>query len=89
MPRHQGRRGPRGEGAASHGVTTGWRWELSPAADKQLKHLSGEVQRRIIGHLDLLAAGSPTVDTRKRAGEEGYRLRVGNFRVVYDVDKTN
>lgn len=59
-----------------------------PAAAKQMAQLSEEVQQRIIRQLDLLAAGSPVVDTRKLEGEVGFRLRVGNYRVVYDVDKT-
>ncbi len=38
--------------------------------------------------LDLLASGQ-RVDIRKIEGEDEYRLRVGNFRVIYTVDKAN
>jgi mRNA interferase RelE/StbE len=70
-------------------VSSTWRWSLAPAAAKQMAHLNEEVQRRIIDQLDLLVAGSRTVDTRKLEGEDGYRLRVGSYRVLYDVDKAS
>jgi mRNA interferase RelE/StbE len=60
---------------------------LTPAAERQLRHLHDEVQHRIRRELDLLVAGSPTVDMRKLEGDDAYRLRVGNFRAIFIIDK--
>lgn len=51
--------------------------------------LSKEVQERIIADLDLLVVNPRAVDARKLAGRDGYRLRVGDYRALYDVDKDN
>jgi mRNA interferase RelE/StbE len=89
VPRRQGRNKPQGGESSGAGVSTDWRWVLTPAAERQLRRLSAEVQHRITRELDLLAAGSPTVDTRKLelAGEDAYRLRIGNYRVLFTIDK--
>ena len=87
MPRRQGRNTPQGGGSGGREVRTAWRWVLTPAADRQLKHLNEEVQHRITAELDLLAAASPNVDIRKLAGGNEYRLRVGNYRAIFISDK--
>jgi mRNA interferase RelE/StbE len=88
MPPRQGRhRAHDGGSDSSNGVRTGWQWVLTHSAARQLRHLGEEVQRRITAELDLLAAGSPPVDIRKLEGENDYRLRVGDYRAIYRVDK--
>jgi mRNA interferase RelE/StbE len=89
MPRRKGRHSPRGGESGDIGVRPDWRWVLAPAAERQLKHLSEGVQRRITAELDLLAIASPNVDIRKLEGGNDYRLRVGDYRVIYRVDKIN
>ena len=89
MPRRKGRHRPQGGEFGDTGVRPDWRWVLVPAAERQLKHLGEGVQRRITAELDLLAAGSPNVDIRKLEGGNEYRLRVGDYRVIYGVDKIN
>ncbi len=91
MPRRKGRHRPQGGESGDAGVRPNWRWVLAPAAERQLKHPQvGEgVQRRITAELDLLAAASPNVDIRKLEGGNEYRLRVGDYRAIYGVDKIN
>lgn len=48
-----------------------------------------ERQQRIFHDLDRLIAADPSLDNIKLKGGEGYRLRVGSYRVLYDVDKPN
>ena len=90
MPGGQrGRKRQGGRSDESRLGSGGWRWTLTPAANRNLERLSEEVQRRIHAELNLLVAGSPTVDIRKlEGGNDEYRLRVGDYRVLYGVDKT-
>lgn len=89
MPRRQGRHKPQGGEPGGSSLRTDWQWVLTSAAERQLKHLSEGVQRRITAELDLLAVASPSVDIRKLEGGNDYRLRVGDYRVIYGVDKAN
>lgn len=82
MPRRQQRYEPRGGDTEGSGIESGWRWEFSRAAARQYSKLDKMVQQRVVRELDLLAAGE-RVDIRKLEGADEYRLRVGNFRVVY------
>jgi mRNA interferase RelE/StbE len=54
-----------------------------------MKRLGEVVQRRIKAELDLLVVGAPNIDVRKLEGDDAaYRLRVGDYRVLYGVDKS-
>jgi len=63
-----------------------YRVEISPPAGKNLNHLPIQVCQRL--EPDLLALGdNPYPEgVRKIQGTEGaYRIRVGNYRIVYEV----
>jgi mRNA interferase RelE/StbE len=49
--------------------------------------LTKEVQERIIAALDLLVVNPRAVDARKLEGKDGFRLRVGDYRALYDVER--
>lgn len=87
MPRQRGRNSPEGDASDRGGVKPGWQWVFTRPAQRQLDILSREVQERILADLDRLVVDPRTVDARKLEGKIGYRLRVGGFRVLYDVDK--
>jgi mRNA interferase RelE/StbE len=55
---------------------------LSHAADKDVKRLPANLRKRIVTAIAKLPAG----DVKKLQGREGYRLRVGDFRVLYEVE---
>jgi mRNA interferase RelE/StbE len=60
--------------------------EFKPSADKALKRLPVAVQRRIVTATELLAHNPRPVGAVKLAGEENtYRLRVGDYRIVYEI----
>lgn len=86
MPRRQGRDTPDSEASGS-GVRPGWQWVLTRPAQRQMAVFSTEVQERIIAALDLLVVNPRAVNARKLEGKDGFRLRVGDFRALYDVDK--
>ncbi|HEX4837768.1 MAG TPA: type II toxin-antitoxin system RelE/ParE family toxin [Solirubrobacteraceae bacterium] len=64
-----------------------WRVEFTPRARKDLLHLDRQVQRRIVDALDRLAAGERlSGDVRRLVGSTEYRLRVGDWRIRFELD---
>jgi mRNA interferase RelE/StbE len=59
---------------------------FSDLALKQLKKLDSEIRERIIAALGRIRI-RPDFYLRKLVGDEGYRLRVGNYSVIVDLDK--
>ena len=55
-------------------------------AFKQLKKLEKEDQERIIKALERIRI-RPEAFITKIIGDPGYRLRVGNYRVILDIEK--
>lgn len=53
---------------------------------KQLKKLEKEIQERIIKALERIRI-RPEKHVTKLVGDLGYRLRVGEYRVILDIDK--
>lgn len=59
---------------------------ILPAALRQLAKLPRIVQERIQRRIDALSADPRPRGTKALAGRSGfYRLRVGNYRVIYKV----
>lgn len=59
---------------------------LSDLALKQLRKIDKEIRMRIISTLERIRI-RPEAYIRKLVGEEGYRLRVGDYRIILDLDK--
>ncbi|MCL6014258.1 MAG: type II toxin-antitoxin system RelE/ParE family toxin [Candidatus Thermoplasmatota archaeon] len=59
---------------------------FSDLALKQLRKLDRETGQRIISTLERIRI-RPDAYVKKLVGDEGYRLRVGNYRVILDLDK--
>jgi len=53
---------------------------------KQLKKLDKEIQERIIVSLERIRI-RPEVHVTKLVGDIAYRLRIGDYRVVLDIEK--
>ena len=60
---------------------------IEAKADKQLGKLPQDVQDRIDEVIDGLADKPKPPGSRKLQGREGYRLRMGDYRVLYAVDE--
>lgn len=58
---------------------------LSPKAAKYLKRLNQPIKGRIIEALEDLAKEPPEGDIRAMAGRDGYRLRIGGYRALFDI----
>jgi len=61
---------------------------FSDRALKQLKKLEKNVQERIISTLERIKI-RPQAHVTKLIGDPGYRLRVGDYTVILDIDEGN
>jgi mRNA interferase RelE/StbE len=59
---------------------------FSDNALTQLKKLEHSIQERIIKSLERIRI-RPEAYVTKLVGDPGYRLRVGDYRVIIDIDK--
>ncbi|NYG56688.1 type II toxin-antitoxin system RelE family toxin [Nocardioides perillae] len=63
-----------------------YRVELTTAAARQLRRLDPQTGRRIAGAIELLAVDPRPPASRQLRGRPGFRVRVGDWRVLYTVD---
>jgi mRNA interferase RelE/StbE len=67
-------------------VSDGRSLRLTRSAEKDLRRLDPSVRRRVLGGLDRLLAEDRSLDVRRLTGSERFRLRVGDWRVIFDYD---
>ena len=63
-----------------------YRLLIKPSAAKELEALPPKDRRRIATKIQHLASEPRPAGTEKLSGQEKYRLRQGNYRVLYSVD---
>ena len=63
-------------------------YEFKSKALKQLKKLDKSVQRKIIEHLDQISTQEVLFSNKRLTQFKigSFRLRVGDYRLVYDID---
>lgn len=59
----------------------------SPAASKQLEKLERAIKERIVIALERLRIKPESRDIKKLMGMPGYRLRVGDYRIIFDIER--
>ena len=59
--------------------------ELSPKAAKYLLKLDSNTKSRIIKAFKNLEKEPPQGDIKKMQGKDGFRLRIGKFRALFDI----
>jgi len=63
-----------------------YRIEFSPSAESQFKRLPKEVQARLKPRIDSLTENPFPRGVKKLSAEENlYRLRIGDYRIIYQV----
>ena len=63
-----------------------YRIEIKASASKELKNLPHQIVSRIVAAIGDLAEDPYPQGVRKLAGfDQTYRIRVGDYRVIYDV----
>ena len=58
---------------------------LKPAAEKQLERLNEPHKGQIVKALLKLEKDPPEGNIKKLQGCDGYRLAVGDYRIIYDI----
>ena len=59
--------------------------EAQPELTKQLRGIPQHEQSRIIAKIEALATDPPS-GVEKLSGVEGWRIRIGDYRIVYTID---
>ncbi|MBW2988864.1 type II toxin-antitoxin system RelE/ParE family toxin [Candidatus Woesearchaeota archaeon] len=59
---------------------------LSSKAEKQLKKLQRDIQSRIVSALERIRI-RPEAYVTKLVGDPGHKFRVGDYRIIMDIDK--
>ncbi len=59
---------------------------LKRSAERELKKLPTTMHDRVVKELARLAETPRPHNVKKLSGQEGYRLRVGDYRVLYLID---
>ncbi len=62
-----------------------YRIEVRPAAARTLRKLDPSVRPRIQGAITLLAEDPRPPASRPLRGRPGYRVRVGDYRIIYTI----
>jgi mRNA interferase RelE/StbE len=62
-----------------------YRIEIAPAALRQLRKLDRAARRRIQAAIELLATDPRPSGAKKLVGGGGWRVRTGDYRVVYEI----
>jgi mRNA interferase RelE/StbE len=63
-----------------------YRIELLPVAGRALKKLDGPIRLRIQAAIALLGQDPRPPASRALRGRPGFRVRVGNYRIIYTID---
>ena len=63
-----------------------YRIELRPVAVRALRKLDPQVRHRIQGAIALLAEDPRPPGARALQGRPGFRVRVGDYRIIYTVE---
>lgn len=60
--------------------------KVAKVADRQIEALDGSVRPRVIRAIQALKEEPRPAAAKKLVGSDHWRLRVGDYRVVYDIE---
>ncbi|MBI3934592.1 MAG: type II toxin-antitoxin system RelE/ParE family toxin [Acidobacteria bacterium] len=63
-----------------------YRLEFTSAAARQFRKLPASVQARLAPHIAALSENANPPGSKKLKGTDGSRLRVGNYRILYEIE---
>ena len=59
---------------------------IEKRAEKELRKLARPIRQRLADAIDSLARDPLPAASKPLVGTAGYRLRVGGYRIIYDID---
>lgn len=62
-----------------------YRIEIAPAAARQLRKLDPTARRRVQAAIELLSTEPRPSGARKLVGDDAWRVRTGDYRIVYEI----
>jgi mRNA interferase RelE/StbE len=62
-----------------------FRVEVSRRAAKAVTSLDKPLRRKILAAIDALSADPRPAGCKKLAGQETWRIRVGDYRIIYEI----
>ena len=63
-----------------------WTVRIKPAAEKEMDRLPTKTFERVVAALLALESGPRPRQSKKLRGVDEYRLRVGDYRILYTID---
>ncbi len=63
-----------------------YRLEVSHTAHRQIRRLPAQTQERVNREIARLAENPRPPGAKKLTARDGYRVRVGDYRILYQVD---
>jgi mRNA interferase RelE/StbE len=75
-----------GEGQGRPRLGVNYRIEVRPAAVRALKQVDHQDRPRLQAAIALLSSNPRPPGATSLRGRDGFRVRVGNYRIIYTVD---
>jgi mRNA interferase RelE/StbE len=66
-----------------------YRLLIKPSADKEIEALPKQDRRRIVAKITSLSRDPRPPGCEKLSGHDQYRLRQGNYRILYEIQDLN
>jgi mRNA interferase RelE/StbE len=63
-----------------------WTYVITPPARRDLRRLDRPIKQRVVDALDHFVADPQAGNSRKLAGSDEWRLRIGDWRVRFNFD---
>jgi mRNA interferase RelE/StbE len=60
--------------------------EIKKSAAKEIENLPSVILKRVISHIQELSNGPKPAGCKKLSGDEKYRVRVGDYRILYEIE---
>ena len=62
-----------------------YRLDYAPGAQRSIERLGRELQNRILARIGLLSTDPRPPGAIKLTGQDAYRIRVGDYRIIYTI----
>ncbi|MBD3809103.1 MAG: type II toxin-antitoxin system RelE/ParE family toxin [Sulfuricurvum sp.] len=60
--------------------------EIKKSAAKEIENLPSVILKRVVSHIQELGSNPRPMGCRKLSGDEKYRIRVGDYRILYEIE---